>query len=168
MKRSFLCILLIALITSCDKSSEDTRPIDPFKQWPVRESSLPPIDENNPENLVSLKAYLEREQYGDWSLWDCGEFIATSNRLEVGHPPAVRDKFFAMLYWQMRYAAPVIKYDRVYYLESVGTNTLYHSYNEARAAADVSNDIVKMHYVVSKQPEVTYFPRMYSDSSDTK
>src|SRR5690606_36845763 len=27
-----------------------------------------PLDENDPSNLVSLQAYLEREQYGDWPI----------------------------------------------------------------------------------------------------
>jgi hypothetical protein len=31
-----------------------------------RSMAVPPLDENNPENLVTLQAYLEREQYGEW------------------------------------------------------------------------------------------------------
>lgn len=34
----------------------------------IRSNADTPIDENNPENAVSLLAYLNREQYGDWPL----------------------------------------------------------------------------------------------------
>ena len=32
----------------------------------IRSNANTPIDENNPEDAVSLLAYLNREQYGDW------------------------------------------------------------------------------------------------------
>jgi hypothetical protein len=34
----------------------------------IRSNADTPLDENNPENLISLLAYLNREQYGDWPL----------------------------------------------------------------------------------------------------
>jgi Protein O-mannosyl-transferase TMEM260-like len=37
-----------------------------FAMIVIRSNANTPLDENDPENLVSLQSYLEREQYGDW------------------------------------------------------------------------------------------------------
>lgn len=39
-----------------------------FVMLVIRSNADTPIDENNPENAISLLAYLNREQYGDWPL----------------------------------------------------------------------------------------------------
>jgi hypothetical protein len=39
-----------------------------FAMIVIRSNANTPLDENDPENLVSLEAYLKREQYGDWPI----------------------------------------------------------------------------------------------------
>ena len=39
-----------------------------FLMLAIRSGSNPPIDENNPEDALSLLAYYNREQYGDWPI----------------------------------------------------------------------------------------------------
>lgn len=39
-----------------------------FAMIVIRSNANTPLDENDPENLVSLESYLKREQYGDWPI----------------------------------------------------------------------------------------------------
>jgi hypothetical protein len=39
-----------------------------FAMIVIRSNADTPLDENDPENLVSLESYLKREQYGDWPI----------------------------------------------------------------------------------------------------
>lgn len=52
----------------------------------IRSNANTPIDENNPENAVSLLAYLNREQYGESPLISGQYFNAQVERLEDGKP----------------------------------------------------------------------------------
>lgn len=51
-----------------------------FAMIVIRSNANTPLDENDPENLVSLQAYLEREQYGDWPILHGQYFTAEPER----------------------------------------------------------------------------------------
>ena len=52
----------------------------------IRSNANTPIDENNPEDAVSLLAYLNREQYGDWPIISGQYYNANVIDLEDGTP----------------------------------------------------------------------------------
>lgn len=59
----------------------------------IRSNANTPLDENNPENLVTLHAYLKREQYGSWPIL-YGEFYnsKTASQTEFKDRSKVYDK----------------------------------------------------------------------------
>ena len=52
----------------------------------IRSNANTPIDENNPEDAISLLAYLNREQYGDWPVLYGQYFNATIAERVDGNP----------------------------------------------------------------------------------
>ncbi|MAD50743.1 MAG: hypothetical protein CMC95_05545 [Flavobacteriales bacterium] len=58
----------------------------------IRSNADTPIDENNPEDAVSLLAYLNREQYGDWPILSGQHYNANIVDLEDGTPVYKKDE----------------------------------------------------------------------------
>ena len=58
----------------------------------IRSNANTPIDENNPEEAVSLLAYLNREQYGDWPILHGQYYNAEVTGFEDGSPVYKKDE----------------------------------------------------------------------------
>ena len=58
----------------------------------IRSNANTPIDENNPEDAVSLLAYLNREQYGDWPILNGQYYNANIVDIEDGTPVYTKDE----------------------------------------------------------------------------
>ena len=58
----------------------------------IRSNANPPIDENNPEDAISLISYLGREQYGDWPIFYGQYYNAPTVDAKDGNPIYVKDR----------------------------------------------------------------------------
>ncbi|MCD4663771.1 MAG: DUF2723 domain-containing protein [Bacteroidales bacterium] len=58
----------------------------------IRSNANPPIDENNPEDAITLISYLGREQYGDWPILHGQYYNAPTVDAKSGKPIYVKDK----------------------------------------------------------------------------
>ncbi|MCD4679577.1 MAG: DUF2723 domain-containing protein [Bacteroidales bacterium] len=58
----------------------------------IRSNANPPFDENNPDEAISLLAYLNREQYGDWPIMYGNYYNAPVVGREDGNPVYTKSK----------------------------------------------------------------------------
>lgn len=58
----------------------------------IRSNANPPIDENSPEDAISLLSYLGREQYGTWPIAHGQYYNAPTIDVEDGTPIYVKDR----------------------------------------------------------------------------
>lgn len=121
----------------------------------IRSNANTPLDENDPENLVTLHAYLKREQYGSWPIM-YGPYWNSN--------PAPRDTYGDMSPFYLRRfvverggadfkAFKDEKRARAYAQEMGGGYEVIEKYYS-------SNESVR-HNNVPRYEENTFFPRMY-------
>lgn len=127
-----------------------------FAMIVIRSNANPPLDENDPENLVSLESYLKREQYGDWPIL-YGQYYNS----KVDRQKNWKDRSDVYL-------------RRFVVISKIGDKELagFESESEAKVLADKEGGtIVEKYYKTydgGKQKrtylskESTFFPRMYS------
>lgn len=128
----------------------------------IRSNADTPLDENDPENLVTLHAYLKREQYGSWPILNGPYWNSKKNdpsEYGDGNPKHVRR--FVVTNGDEDIKAFKYEKDAQKYADSI--NSGY--------------DIVEKYYVHNKNflknSEVTYaqttfFPRMWWTNNDGK
>jgi len=130
----------------------------------VRSAANPPMDENNPENLFALLAYLNREQYGDRPL-GTGQYWNSPNDMEDPYSDGSPSYFPSHSVYKSRGAVD----SRVATFRDRFAAEQYMEANEG-------NFTVKQEYVDSGEkrngvpnydPRFTMvFPRMYSGQSN--
>jgi Protein O-mannosyl-transferase TMEM260-like len=137
-----------------------------FAMIVIRSNANTPLDENDPENLVSLQSYLQREQYGDWPILKGQAFNSDFERDQAGN--------IDYSYWDNRSDV----YLRRFVVQSKDGKTEYKGYKtieEAKAyAATVNGDVVEKYFQTfdgtHKKPtykasHTMFFPRMYSSEA---
>lgn len=120
----------------------------------IRSNANPPLDENDPENLVTLHAYLKREQYGSAPLlfgpyWNSQE---NSPELFDDLSPLYLRRFVVTKGGQ-EIKAFVAEEDANAYAKTVSGSEVVEMYHESNATT--------RHNAVATYSQTTFFPRMY-------
>jgi hypothetical protein len=128
-----------------------------FAMIVIRSNANPPLDENDPENLVSLESYLKREQYGDWPIL-YGQYF-NSQRQDPSKWANRSDVYLKRWVVQKNkgkkdIAGFIKKEDADAYAKQVGGTVTQKYYKTFDG---------KHKKPTYKPEECTYFPRMYSD-----
>lgn len=132
-----------------------------FAMIVIRSNADPPIDENNPENLVSLNQYLLREQYGDWPLLSGPYF----NSVRYDYFDTDGD-------WDDRSDLHL----RAFVVKQGGNEVKgFESQSEAKKYASIYGGKIEEKYYMADSRDhsnptypdefTTFFPRMYSSQS---
>lgn len=128
-----------------------------FAMIVIRSNANPPIDENAPEDLVSLSSYLKREQYGDWPILYGQHF---NSQIDYS-PDSWGDRTPVHL---RRFVVSQGGIDRK------GFKSKEHA--EEFASSLTGASVEEKYYLVNdgknqkpayKPEHMTFFPRMYSD-----
>lgn len=122
----------------------------------IRSNANPPLDENNPENLVTLHAYLKREQYGSWPLL-YGEWFNSKQKgqEEWGDRSPVYDKRHVIVTKKGTEVAAFRDQEVAEnYVKNSGQNfEIVHKYFETNKATRKNQ--------VPDYAQKTFFPRMF-------
>lgn len=123
----------------------------------IRSNANTPLDENDPENLVTLHAYLKREQYGSWPIL-YGEYWNSAPKELADKSPVYQRKFV------------VVKNDKE--LKGFKTEQLAIDYAKENQASVVEkyfmvNDGKNQRYVYHGE-HMTLFPRMFWNQDQRK
>lgn len=123
----------------------------------IRSNANPPLDENDPENLVTLHAYLKREQYGSWPIL-YGEYWNSAPEKLADKSPVYQRKFVVM------------KGDKE--LKGFKSESLANEFAEAIKGEIVekyfmTNDGKNQKYVYEGE-HMTMFPRMFWNQDQRK
>jgi hypothetical protein len=129
-----------------------------FAMIVIRSNANPPLDENDPENLVSLEAYLKREQYGDWPIV-YGQYF--NSELETDRSKWKDRSDVYLKRWVVQknngkkdIAGFIKKEDADAYAKKIGATSVVQKYYKTFDGS---------HQKPTYKPEdCTIFPRMYS------
>jgi hypothetical protein len=120
----------------------------------IRSNANPPLDENDPENLVTLHAYLKREQYGSAPLLTGPHWNSKENdRSEFKDQGAVYLRRFVVVKNDKDLKAFIDESGAKEYAKTISGSTVEEKYYE-------SNSSVRKNSVPT-YAQSTFFPRMY-------
>jgi len=138
----------------------------------IRSSANTPLDENDPENLVTLHAYLKREQYGSWPIltgpyWNS---LKDGEIMQDGQPKVVDNSSWGDLapFYLRRYVVELGGQD----IKAFKVKEHADAYAKKKGAAYTvtekyfsSNEKIRKN-ALPTYSQSTFLPRMYYSSDD--
>ncbi|MCF8331736.1 MAG: DUF2723 domain-containing protein [Bacteroidales bacterium] len=126
-----------------------------FTMLVIRSNANTPIDENNPESALSLLAYLNREQYGDWPIFYGRYYNAPRGQNEDGNP--IYEKYYLIKDGNRQVDKFQVKKKAEKFIAKSGKD--YSIDHEYVMTYDAKNAIPTYH-----DDFKTIFPRMWSNT----